>query len=240
MDTPWSENGENEMWASLCTPIEGLARLLVGANQRRLSEHMVPHRSLDRSLVGPTEAREHGIEGVELVEVAMTAYRGARTVIACPIPAVEADHCPRWHRIGLNALGKPIGCRRQIVKNPMNPGDLGCLWIGRIRIVDDEDEALCRLRYSGPGQGRGYVVAFAGILARNGSALCKGCRYQFEHHGFLLSCGSANKRNHCQHPHRHMPKEPARASGPAHRMCYPHKRFSQLKAERLPGDLIEE
>ena len=94
------------MWASLCTPIEGLARLLVGANQRRLSEHMVPHRSLDRSLVRLTEAREHGIEGVELVEVAMTAYSGARTVIACPLPAVEADHCPRWHRIGLNALGK--------------------------------------------------------------------------------------------------------------------------------------
>ena len=47
------------------------------------------HRGLDRSLVRLAQAGKLGIERIELMKIAMAAYRRAWAAIACPFPSVE-------------------------------------------------------------------------------------------------------------------------------------------------------
>src|SRR5262249_47044169 len=60
--------------------------LLVGADDDRLREDVSLNRFLQRGLVRTPEIRQHCVERVELVEVAVAPDRRARTAIAGALP----------------------------------------------------------------------------------------------------------------------------------------------------------
>ena len=150
-----------------------LAPFLVRSNQRRLGKDVGANLRFDRRLVRLLEPAQHGIESVELMKVAMTTSGRTRTAIGGPFPVIEAHHRSRWQSLDGDAFGKPRRVRRKIVKNPMYPGHLGRFWIGRVGIVDDENEAFCPLRHTRPSQWGRDILSFASVLL-NGSAFFKG------------------------------------------------------------------
>ena len=94
----------------------------------------------------------------------MTSDGRTGTVVASTLPVVEAFTPARRE---LTAFGQRGGGRRKVVNDPVDPGGLGRLRIGRIRIVDDEREAPGRLGRALPGEGWRPIGALTGVGARD-------------------------------------------------------------------------
>src|SRR2546427_2264346 len=109
-----------------------------------------------------------------LWEVAVPPDGRARAAVAGALPVVRPLRGPR--RQALHALGEPCGGRRQVVQHPVHPGHLRRGRVRRIRVVDDEGEALRPGRHGRPGERRRNVAAVAGVFLRDRAVVRKGAR----------------------------------------------------------------
>ena len=69
----------------VCLPL-----FLVGPDKLRLGEHMTPHGGLKLGFGRAPEVTQHGVQRIELVEVAMAADGRAGPAIAGALPVVQA------------------------------------------------------------------------------------------------------------------------------------------------------
>src|SRR5687768_5540236 len=67
--------------------------LLVQPDQLRISNHMAFHRFLQLCLGGLLQIRQHRIQCIELMEIAVTSYRRARPTVARAFPVIESLPC---------------------------------------------------------------------------------------------------------------------------------------------------
>jgi hypothetical protein len=128
---------------------------------------------------------EFGVQRVEPEEVPMRAVLGWRAGASVAdaleiIPTLyRAVGEARFRRHAFRQFG---GRRRKIVENPMRK----CAG-RRVGVLTNQRETLCVWRYAAPPQGRGEVIAVAGILCRNRFPLSKGVAGDQNIHSLLLS-----------------------------------------------------
>src|SRR5580700_9068769 len=140
------------------------ASFLVGADELCLRNHMTLYRIQKLSFRRVPEIRQHHVERGKLVKVSMPPDRWTGAAVTGPLPIVETLLRSRWKAAFCCALRKAMHVGRNVVHDPMHPRHLGRARIGRVRIVDDQREALRALWSSRPLQRRRDVGALAAIL----------------------------------------------------------------------------
>src|SRR5262249_35195903 len=116
------------------------------------------------------EVAQHGVERVELVEVAMPTDRRAGPAIAGALPVVASLTGSRRESPRLRGPAPGAGRRGGVVEGPLHPRHLGCRRVRRIGIIDDEDKALGARGRITPRERRRYISAFTGVALRNRAA----------------------------------------------------------------------
>ena len=66
-----------------------------------------------------------------------------------------------------SGLGQALGSGRYVVDDPMYPNRLGCVRIGRVRIIHNQDETLSAVGYTHPSKWRRDIFALTGVLRGN-------------------------------------------------------------------------
>src|ERR1700688_501493 len=162
------------------------ASFLVGADELCLRNHMTLHRIQKLSFRRVPEIRQHRIERGKLVKVSMPPDRWTGAGVTGPFPIVEALLRSRWKTAFCRALRKAMHVGRNVVHDPMHPRHPGRARIGRVRVVDDQREALRALWSSRPLQRRRDVGALAAILLGDYAIVRKRRRCQDERHSKYL------------------------------------------------------
>src|SRR5260221_4952158 len=147
-----------------CKAIPKSASFLVGADELCLRNHMTLHRIQKLSFRRVPEIRQHRVERGKFVKVSMLARRWTGAAVTGPFPIVEALLRSRWKVAFCRTLRKAMRVGRNVVHDPMNPRHLGRARIRRVRVVDDQREALRALWSSRPLQRRRDVGALAAIF----------------------------------------------------------------------------
>src|SRR4029453_4225446 len=70
---------------------------LIRADELRFRKHMALHGVEDLSLDWLLQVGQHGVQGVELMEIAMPSNRRAWTAIASFLPIVESGEVALWN-----------------------------------------------------------------------------------------------------------------------------------------------
>src|ERR1700694_4948086 len=165
------------------------APFLVGADELCLRNHMPLHRIQKLSFRRVPEIRQHRVERGKLVKVSMPPDRWTGAAVTGPFPIVEALLRSRWKAAFCRALRNAMHVGRNVVHDPMHPRHLGRAWIRRVRVVDDQYEALRALWRSRPLQRRRDVGALAAILLGDNAIARKRRRCQDERHSKYLHVG---------------------------------------------------
>src|SRR5882762_6197598 len=165
------------------------AFFFVGADELRLRNHMALHRIQKLSFCRVPEIRQHRVERGELVKISMPPDRWTGAAVTGPFPIVEALLRSRWKATFCRALRKAMRVGRNVVHDPMHPRRLGSARIGRVRVVDDQHEALRALWSSRPLQRRRDVGALTAILLGDCAIVRKRMRCQDERHSKYLHVG---------------------------------------------------
>ena len=121
--------------------IQSMLLRLVGADQLRLGQHMALHGAFQRAAVGRAEVRQHHVQGVQAMEVAVPAHRRAGRAVAGALPAVAARRVPGGSPAADTASGS-LRCRAAGRTGSMHPGHARRGRVGRVRVLDDQ----CQLR----------------------------------------------------------------------------------------------
>ena len=64
-------------------------------------------------------------------------------------------------------LGQALGIGRHVVDDPMYPNNLGCLRIGRVGIIDNQDETFSSVGDTLPRERRRDIFTLASVLRGN-------------------------------------------------------------------------
>src|SRR5215471_21762751 len=134
----------------------------------RLTERMRTRVEADQGGAGPLRHLElRHLERVEREVVVMRlTWRGAGSPVANVAVVVAALHCPRGHQAFLRISGT---CRKRgssgwdVVDDPVPPAAAG----RRVRIVQQQREALRTRRGAAPGERWRYVAALATKLVEH-------------------------------------------------------------------------
>ena len=120
-----------------------------------------------------SKIRQHDIQCIQFVKVAVPANRRTGAAICRFFPVVQANpRSPRQLRF-TDPAAQTGRLRRDVVENPMHPCHFRCGRVGCVRIVDNQRKALCTRRRARPRQCRRTVGAVAGVLRRNRSSRAK-------------------------------------------------------------------
>src|SRR6266478_6453880 len=152
---------------------------------------MTLHRIQKLSFRRVPEIRQHRVERGKFVKVSMLARRWTGAAVTGPFPIVEALLRSRWKVAFCRTLRKAMRVGRNVVHDPMNPRHLGRARIRRVRVVDDQREALRALWSSRPLQRRRDVGALAAILLGDHAVVRKRRRCQDERHSKYLHVGGS-------------------------------------------------
>src|SRR4051812_10204886 len=124
--------------------------LLKSADKLGLADDVALHGLLEILFGGGMEAVQRDVERVKLEEVAVAPDGRARSSVTFLLHVVHSVCRPSWQGAGMHALWQAAEGRRKVVNHPVNEGARGRLGIGRVRIVDDERQALRVLRHARP------------------------------------------------------------------------------------------
>lgn len=121
---------------------------MIGADQLTPGEDVLGESGFDLVLGGARLKVEHGVERVELKEIAMWfARRRAGAAVADLFKVIRALFGIASDGWRLRCIfGKFRGVGRQIKHDPMRPHT-----VGRIGIIDDQNKAAGAGRRAGPG-----------------------------------------------------------------------------------------
>jgi hypothetical protein len=126
------------------------------------------------------------VQSIEVEKVAMgLPGRGAGTSVAQLVKIIRALYGASRDAFNLgNAFADRAGARGKVINDPMDPG---VSW--RIRVGDDQREALCARWRIRPAQGRRRIFPFAGVAARNRIAAFERIGFQLQACSIILCAG---------------------------------------------------
>ena len=119
--------------------------------------------------VGSWRSGSTGVEGVELVKVAVAPDGRAGAAVA----RVRSSRFA-VDRLGgemATAFGERVRVRREVGDDPVHPGSFRGSRVRRIGIVHDEHETFRGRRHVVKGERRRAIGAFAGVIGRNRTAI---------------------------------------------------------------------
>src|SRR5262249_13147034 len=101
------------------------------------------------------------------MEVTVSADRRTRATIPRLFEIIEPKQGALRQRCLACVLGQALGIGRYVVDDPMYPNHRGCFRIGRVRIIDNQDETFSAVRDTLPRKWRRDIFALAGVLRGN-------------------------------------------------------------------------
>src|SRR6516225_11676623 len=101
------------------------------------------------------------------MEVTVATNRRTWATIFLLSEIVEPKHGALRQPCLACVLGQALGIGRYVVDDPMYPNHLGCFRIGRVRIIDNQDETFSAVGYTLPSKWRRDIFALAGVLRGN-------------------------------------------------------------------------
>src|SRR5215831_13018566 len=101
------------------------------------------------------------------MEVTVSADRRTRATIPRLFEIIEPKQGALRQPCLACVLGQALGIGRHVVDDPMYPNHLGCFRIGRVRIIDNQDEAFSAVGYTLPRKWRRDIFALAGVHRGN-------------------------------------------------------------------------
>src|SRR2546428_503106 len=154
------------------------------SHQPSLRHNVAFHRFFQISFGRAGLQRKLGIERIEFEEVTMRAAWRAGTTVPNLLEVVRALQASAWKYFSRRRVFDQANLvSRQIVEHPMHPRARG-----RIRIVADDRDCLCRFWHAAPFQRRRDVNAIASVLLRNRLAFIEGRAGHLESRLFVLRC----------------------------------------------------
>ncbi|OGB02557.1 MAG: hypothetical protein A3E79_12505 [Burkholderiales bacterium RIFCSPHIGHO2_12_FULL_61_11] len=146
---------------------------LIPANQFGMRKNMALHGLLKSGFVGIFQIRKLDIQGEKLVEIAMPAYRRARSAVAGAPPIVPPLQDSRSKVFGGDAFRQTMDSRWQVVQHPVHPGHFWRCGVGRVRVIDDQDQALRAGRHTRPRQRWRNIITITGMPERDQAIVLK-------------------------------------------------------------------
>src|SRR5215475_2763779 len=101
------------------------------------------------------------------MEVTVSADRRTRATIPRLFEIIEPKQGALRQPCLAYVLGQAFVIGRYVVDDPMYPNHLGCFRIGRVRIIDNQDETFSAVGDTLPGKWRRDIFALAGVLRGN-------------------------------------------------------------------------
>src|SRR6516225_3188978 len=98
------------------------------------------------------------------MEITVTTNRRTGAAVFLLFEIIEPKHGAWGQPCLASVLGQALGIGGHVVNDPMYPNPFGCFWIGRVRIIDNKDEAFSAVGDTVPRQRRRDIFAFAGVL----------------------------------------------------------------------------
>src|SRR5262245_52801221 len=124
--------------------LAGISIFLIGPDQLDLSEYVTLHRLFELRFVGLLQVRQHDVQCIEFVEIAVPADRWTWAAVATAFPVVQPMLYAFRQFGGLDAFFKASDVGWNIVNNPVDPGELWRCRIGSIRVVNDKRQTFSR------------------------------------------------------------------------------------------------
>src|SRR5262249_44558074 len=90
-----------------------------------------------------------------------------RTTVACLFEIVQPKQSTWRQPYPACVLGQALGIGRHVVDDPMYPNQLGCFRIGRVGIIDNQDETFSTVGDTLPRKWRRDIFGLAGVLRGN-------------------------------------------------------------------------
>src|SRR6516162_3260010 len=101
------------------------------------------------------------------MEVTVPADRRTGAAIPCLFEIVKPKQGALRQPCLACVLGQALGIGRYVVDDPMYPNHLGCFRIGRVRIIDNQNETFSAVGGTLPRKWRRDIFALAGVLRGN-------------------------------------------------------------------------
>src|SRR6516162_4797349 len=98
------------------------------------------------------------------MKVPVPANRRTRTAIRRFLEIIEPKQGALRQPSLACVLGQTPGIAWYVIDDPMDPNHLGRFRIGRVRVVDNQDETFSTVRDILPRNWRRYIFALAGVL----------------------------------------------------------------------------
>src|SRR5215471_8632890 len=105
------------------------------------------------------------------MEVTVPTNWRTRTAIFSLFEIIEPKHGALRQSCLASVLGQALGIGGYVVDDPMYPDHLGCFRVGRVGIIDNQDETLSAVGNTIPCKRRRDILALAGILRGNVAVL---------------------------------------------------------------------
>src|SRR3989442_1591723 len=140
-----------------------LPPFLVRAHQLDFRQQGAGEGALGLLPRGLAEIVERGVESVEQEEIRVPPDGRTGAAVAGLLPVVHPWERALRQRRFLDALGKPLAVRRDVVEHPVRVVHSRRRRFGRVRIVNDQGETLRALRRTGELERRRNVFSLTGV-----------------------------------------------------------------------------
>src|ERR1700758_696423 len=98
------------------------------------------------------------------MDVAVPANRWTRAAVLRLFEIIEPKYGALRQARLTCVLGHALGIGRYVVDDPMYPNHLGRFRIGRVRVIDNQDETFSTVGNTLPHKWRRDIFALAGVL----------------------------------------------------------------------------
>ena len=110
---------------------------------------MTVHHFLQCGFRGLAQIRQDDVQGIEFEKIPMTSDRRAWPAITRLLPVIHSFKSAGWKRDGSHRFGQPIAVAREVVQDPVHPDHSWGRRVRRVRVIDDQCQALSITRDAG-------------------------------------------------------------------------------------------